>query len=200
MLEEGNDLNNDMNNLNPETPETPPPEESNNRAFFIVGGIFAVLILLTLACGAGYVFWLGPRLNAQKSSAQATVEAQNAQVVQQMTSTAEASLWTPTLPPTSTPTNTAIPTIPIASATPVVAMNTAVYTSTPTTDPATLIAMQTQLAAQLTSTAIVNGTHTPAMPTTGFFDQVGLPTLIVLTGALVVVIFLARSLRRAPLK
>ncbi len=84
-----------------ETPEAPPPEESNNRTFLIVGGIFAALIFLTLVCGAVYVLWLGPRLTSQRNAAQATIEAQNAQVVRQMTSTAEAALFTPTPLPTS---------------------------------------------------------------------------------------------------
>ncbi len=39
-----------------------------------------------------------------------------------------------------------------------------------------------------------------AMPRTGFFDQVGLPGLLILTLALIVVIFLARRLRNAPTK
>ena len=191
MLDEGNDLN-------VETPEAPPPEESNNRAFLIVGGIFAALILLTLVCGAGYVFWLGPRLSAQKNAAQATIQAGNALVVQQMTSTAKAALWTPTAPPTSTPTNTAIPVLPKPSATPVVALSSPTYTVT--SDTSTLVAMQTQLAVQMTSTAMANGTKAIGMPTTGFFDEVGLPSLVILTLALVAVIFLARRLRGAPAK
>jgi uncharacterized membrane protein YeiB len=199
MLDESNNLdNNDLNNM--ETPEAPPPEESNNRVFLIVGGIFAALILLTLVCGAGYVFWLSPRLNAQKNSAQATIQAGNAKVVQQMTSTAQAALWTPTSPPTFTPTitNTAIPVVVKASATPVVALSSPTYTVT--SDTSTLVAMQTQLAVQMTSTALAKGTPAAALATTGFFDEVGLPSLIVLTLALVAVIFLARRLRRAPAK
>jgi hypothetical protein len=191
MLDEGNDLN-------METPEAPPPEESNNRAFLIVGGIFAALIVLTLLCIAGYVLWLGPRLSAQKNAAQATIQAANALVVQQMTSTAQAALWTPTALPTSIPTNTAIPVLPKASATPVVALSSPTYTVT--SDTSTLVAMQTQLAIQMTSTAFAKGTRAIGMPSTGFFDEVGLPSLVILTLALVAVIFLARRLRRAPAK
>ena len=202
MLDENNNLdNNDLNNdLNMETPDAQPPEESNNRVFLIVGGIFAALILLTLVCGAGYVFWLGPRLSAQKNAAQATIQAGNAQVVQQMTSTAEAALWTPTSPPTFTPTNTStpIPAKATATSTPVVAVSSPTYTVT--SDTSTLVAMQTQLAAQMTSTALVKGTPAKALATTGFFDEVGLPSLVILTVALVAVIFLARRLRRAPAK
>jgi hypothetical protein len=194
MLEEGN-------NANLETPEAPPPEESNNRTFLIVGGIFAALIFLTLVCGAIYVLWLGPRLTSQRNAAQATIEAKNAQVIMQMTATAEVALYTPTSLPTIAPTETAIPAIiPVVSPTPVIAVATAIGIATPTTNPATLIAMQAQLSQQLTSTALALGTPGvgAAMPKTGFFDQVGLPSLVLLTLVLVVVIFLARRLRKAP--
>ena len=206
MLDESNNLeNNDFNNnFGEETPEAPPPEEKNNRTFLIVGGILAALILVTLVCVAGYIFWLGPRLSAQKSAAQATIQAGNALVVQQMTSTAQAALWTPTSKPTSTSTNTAIPVIPKATATPVVAVNVASPTYTVASDSATLVYLQTQLAVQMTSTAMAIATGTKATPsklaTTGFFDEVGLPSLIVLTLALIVVIFLARRLRSAPVR
>jgi hypothetical protein len=201
MLDEGNDtLSTDL-----ETPEEQPPEESNNRTFLIVGGIFAGLIFLALVCIAVYVLWLGPRLSSQKQNAQATIEAQNAQVAMQMTATADAALWTPTPLPSPTPTKTPIPTVkPVDSPTPVLAVNTPVPpTATPTTDPATLAAMQAQLAQQMTATAnamALVGTPAGAMPKTGFFDQVGLPTLGALTLVLLVVIFLARRMRRLPMK
>jgi len=118
MLDEGN-------NDNLETPEAQPPEESNNRTFLIVGGIIAALIFLTLVCGAIYVLYLGPRLTAQRNAAQATIEAGNAQVVQQMTSTALAALFTPTSKPTTKPTNTLVPAVvAVSSPTPVLAVST----------------------------------------------------------------------------
>ena len=202
MLDEGN-------NVTMETPEAPPPEESNNRTFLIVGGIFAALIFLTLVCGAIYALWYLPSRTAQQKATQAAVVAQNSKVVALMTSTAQAALWTPTSLPSLTPTttNTPISTIqPLNSPTLVIAA--AVGTDTPTTDPATLIAMQTQLSQQMTSTAmplalaLVSGTPVgvAAMPQTGFFDQVGLPGLVILTLALLAVIFLARRLRNSPSK
>jgi ABC-type antimicrobial peptide transport system permease subunit len=54
----------------------------------------------------------------------------------------------------------------------------------------------TGLAAIGTQTALAGG----GMPTTGFFDQVGLPTLIILALALIAVIFLARRMRKSPSK
>ena len=198
MLDEGN-------NANMETPEAPPPEESNNRTFLIVGGIFAALIFLTLVCGAVYALWYLPGRTASQRATQAAIKSVNAQVAAQMTSTAQAALWTPTSMPTEPPTNTAI--APLNNPTAVIAISTDTPTATPTTDPATLVAMETQLAAQMTATTIGNavsvGSGTPipgAMPRTGFFDQIGLPGLIVLTLALIVVIFLSRRLRNTPSK
>jgi hypothetical protein len=205
MLDEGDDTISTSPEL--ENPEAPPPEESNNRTFLIVGGIFAGLIFLTLVCIAVYVLWLGPRLSSNNKNAQATIEAQNAQVAMQMTATADAALWTPTPLPSLTPTKTPIPPTvkPVDSPTPVLAVSTvaATETATPTSDPATLAAMQAQLAQQMTATAqamAIVGTPAGAMPKTGFFDQVGLPTLGALTLVLLVVIFLARRMRRLPIK
>jgi hypothetical protein len=124
-----------------------------------------------------------------------------------MTSTAEAALFTPTMLPSPTPTNTPVPTntqvVLAESPTPVIAVGAAAETATPTSDPATLAAMQTQLAVQMTSTALLRGVEaTPAvgaMPKTGFFDQV-VPGLLILTLALIAVIFLARRLRKSSHK
>jgi hypothetical protein len=201
MLDEPNNFNDDMESeANNDLAEgEAPPEESSNRTFLIVGGILGGLILLTLVCVAVYIFYLGPRLSSSKNSAQATIQANNAIVVQQMTSTAEAALWTPTPEPSATPTNTSIPTLAAAAtSTPVVAVNTAVPTNTvAVAESATLSFLQTQLAVQLTTTAAFKGTTTKALAATGFFDEVGLPGLVILTVALVGVIFLARRLRGA---
>ena len=188
MLDEGTDLN-----VEPPAP----PEESSNRTFLVVGGIFAALIFLTLLCGAAWVLWLGPSLSSQQGPTKAYILTQNAQVIEQMTSTAEAALWTPTSQPTYTVTKSPVPVL--KTNTPVVAMSTPTATSTTTSDPATLAAMQTQLSQQMTSTAAAKGTRGiggEGMPTTGFFDQVALPGMIILALVLVAVIFLARRLRR----
>jgi hypothetical protein len=202
MLDEGNTPNLDTPENSENPGETPPPEQSNNRTFLIVGGIFAALIFLTLVCGAVYALWYLPSRTAQQKATQAAILAGNSQVVAQMTSTAQAALWTSTPLPTETLLSTLVSTnVPANSPTAVLALSTDTPTMTPTTDPATLAAMQTQLALQLASTSIANGTPAAgAMPQTGFFDQVGLPSLVVLTLALIVVIFLARCLRKAPTK
>jgi ABC-type antimicrobial peptide transport system permease subunit len=199
MLDENN------NPIMSNTPDATPPEEGSNRTFLIVGGIMAGLVFLTLVCMAVYFLVIAPRTTAQRSATQTAVSQANAQVIQQMTSTAEAALWTATSPPTplASPSPSPVPMTPTSSPTPVIAVNTA--TVTDTTDPATLIAMQTQLSGQMTATALAlatsSGLATPsAMPRTGFFDEIGLPGLIVLALALIAVIFLARRLRKAPAK
>lgn len=198
-------LDENSNPIMSNTPDAPPPEEGGNRTFLIVGGVMAGLVFLTLVCMAIYFLVIAPRNTAQRSATQTAVSQANAQVIQQMTSTAEAALWTPTSPPTplASPSPSPVPMTPTSSPTPVIAVNTA--TVTVTTDPATLIAMQTQLSGQMTSTALAlatsSGAATPStMPRTGFFDEIGLPGLILLALALIAVIFLARRMRKAPAK
>ena len=199
MLDENN------NPVMSDIPEAQPPEEKSNRTFLIVGGIMAGLVFLTLVCMAIYFLLILPRTTAQRSATQNAVSKANAQVIQQMTATAGAALWTATLPPTALPSPSAspVPPTPTLSPTPVIAVNTA--TVTETTDPATLNAMQTQLSFQMTSTALLvatsgGGAPTQTMPRTGFFDEIGIPGLVILAIALVAVIFLARRMRKAPVK
>lgn len=184
--------------LDTETPE-PQPEEKGNRTFLIVGGIFAGLIFITLVCAALYFLWIRPRAAATQASQDATAEAQRVEQAQAMTATALAAVFTPTSLPTAIPSKT--PTNTLAPA----ATDTLVVVLASPTAPAvvTLVVMdaaQTQLAGQMTQTAaalatIGAGGQGP-LPTTGFFDEVGLPLLAVVTVALLVVILIARQLRR----
>jgi len=151
-----------------------------------------------------YFLVLRPRSTAQGNATRAALGTENAQNIQKTTLTAQAALWTPTLQPTllPLPTSTSLSKTPTVNLTPVIALNSPAATAT--TDPATLIAMQTQLAFQMTSTtAAIVGTCSAGgqgMPRTGFFDEVGLPSMIILALALVAVIFLARHMRKSPAK
>ncbi len=194
MLDESNALNMDA-------PAPQPPEETGNRTFLIVGGIFAGLIFLTLVCMAVYFLVIAPRIASTQASQDATAEAQRLEQAQAMTATAEAALFTPTVLTSPIPTNTRTTTASAATQTLVVVVATPL--ESPVSDPATMAAMQTQLAGQMTQTAAVaQGTRAiggeSPLPQTGFFDEVGLPLLIVLTFALLVVIFIARRMRKAP--
>lgn len=168
--------------------ETPPTEgESNNRTFLIVGGILAAIVLLTLICMAVYVVMTLPGRQAQRAAEQTAIATQNLGLQMAMTATADAALWTPTLPPTATPE----PPTP----TPVVAMPS----ESPTPDTLPL----TQTMAYLRTQVEINRltpTGTLGLPRSGFADEVGLPGLFIAALALVVVIFLARRLRSVPVK
>lgn len=212
MLDEGNDLN-------LETTDTP-PEEKGNKTFLIVGGIMAGLVFLTLICMAIYLFAIRPTQTKNADATKTAVALFNQQEIGSHTETAEAALWSPTPEPTFTftPSKTTAPATPTVSNTPVLVEDTTLAAETPQTDPATLEAMQTELSLQMTSTGAastdaasagaasagtraIGGEGTPSgMPATGFFDEVGLPMLAILTLALLVVIFLARRLRHSPAK
>jgi membrane-bound lytic murein transglycosylase B len=167
--------------------EAPPPEESSNRTFLIAAGILGGIVLLSIACLAGYALLILPGQNASRQQAAAAQLTQNAQVAAALTATAQA---------ISFPTATATPSL---TPTPVVAQSSATSTpSTVTPDPATAT-----VAAALTQAALAQLTSVPtstALPGTGIADEYGAPGLVVLGMALIAVIFLARRLRATPTK
>ena len=162
--------------------DAPPPEESSNRTFLIAAGILGGIVLLSIACLAGYALLILPSQRTTQQQASTAQAAQNLQVAQALTSTAQA-LVLPTETVTPPPTQT-----------PVIAQATATTVPpTDTPDPATAT-----VAAALTQAAQAQLTHIPtstALPGTGLADQYGAPGLVVLGMALVGVIFLARRLR-----
>jgi cytoskeletal protein RodZ len=189
MLEESN-------TLNTETPE-PQPEEKGNRTFLIIGGIFAGLIFLTLVGAAVYFMLIRPRSQAAQTAQEATLSAQRLEQSQALTATAEAAQAASSLSsPMPTHTQTSMP---AATDTPVVVVSTSL--APPISDPATLAALQTQLSGQMTQTMGLLVTSqaggTGPLPTTGFFDEVGLPLMVVITFALVGVIMIARRMRKS---
>jgi hypothetical protein len=165
--------------------DAPPPEESSNRTFLIAAGILGGIVLLSLACLAGYVLLYRPSQVAQQSQAATAQAVQNAQVAAALTATSQAMSHpspTATLPPTQTP---------------VAAQPTAIL-ATATIDPATAT-----VAAALTEAALAQLTQYPtstALPGTGVADQYGAPGLVIMGMALIAVIFLARRLRATPTK
>jgi hypothetical protein len=160
-----------------------PPEESSNRTFLIAAGILGGIVLLSIACLAGYALLIVPQ---QRQAAQQAADAratQDAQINSALTATFQAAIL---------PTASVTP-----SQTPVVAQATTTGTAaTQTPDPATAT-----VAAALTQAAIAQLTIVPtstALPGTGFADEYGLPGLVVMALAFVVVIMLARRMRSAP--
>ncbi len=165
--------------------DAPPPEEASNRTFLIAAGILGGVVLLALACLAGYVLLFRPSQLAQQQQAATAQALQNAQVADALTATSEAMIQpSPTVTPP--PTATAV----VAQATPIPA--------TSTRDPATAT-----VAAALTQAALVQLTTFPtatALPGTGLADEYGAPGLVIMGMALIAVIFLARRLRAVPSK
>jgi hypothetical protein len=170
-----------------------PEESSNNRTFMIAVGILAGIILISVACLVG-VYLFGRSGNSQKAAATANAnvtETAVAFISQALTSTSEALVILPTT--TSTPVPTAV---------------VSVATATTTPDPAlavggagTSVAATATVGAALTQAAIAQQTivvTTTALPKTGIADEYGLPGLVVMALAFVIVILLARRLRVAP--
>ena len=168
--------------------EEQPAEESSNRNFFIIAGILVGIVCLSVAGLGFYALRVLPQQSNARAVQEQTLVAQDVQVGQTLTQIAlfDALSQTPqptaTLPPTNTP--------PIQQASAAAAAST----SDPQT--ATVAAALTQAAqAQLTVTFLPTST---ALPTSGFADEAGLPGLVAMAIALVVVILLARRLRAAP--
>jgi len=175
--------------------DTPPPAEASNRTFLLVAGILGAILILSLILMAVYAMVVVPNRRAAQNTQVAEINAQNTEVALASALTAEAQSWTAT----PTITNTPLPITATATSTPVIA---------PTDTPAAAIAQDEEREAQLTSTMAALFTQqasnlltvtpiTTELPETGFADDVGIPGLITLAAALIIIIFLTRRLRTA---
>ncbi len=175
--------------------EAPLPEESNNnRTFLVAVGILGGIILISIACLVG-VYLFGSRGNntaaqqAAAANATLTAEAANSFINEALTATFQASILPTT---TSTPVPTAVVNVATVTETPDPAL--ALGIGTPAAATATVgAALTLAAAAQLTIVPT-----TTALPKTGFVDDLGVPGLVVMALAFVIVILLARRLRIAP--
>lgn len=178
-----------MSNFNDDVTfeDSNPPEESSNRTFLFAAGGLGLLVLLALLClGAYVIFSMNNNQTAEQTAiAQATQQAATIQAGLTQTAVAQAltatSGVTATLPPTNTP---------------VVAQVS--VTVSPSANPATAT-----VGAAFTQIAVSTQTFIPtstALPNTGFADEVGIPGMFLASLALVVVIFLVRRLRAAPVR
>ena len=179
-----------------EAAEEQPEEESGNRTFIIIAAVMGLIMLLILGCIA-VIAWqsLGPSRDAQQTQVAAVTATDQAQKTivafgVEQTSAAATQKAIPTktpVPPSPTPapTNTSVVARPAGPT----------ATQLGAVDPrtATVAALFTQ-AAEAQKTVIATST---ALPDSGFADDVGLPGLVGLAVALVVVVFLARRLRLA---
>jgi len=175
-----------------------PEESNNNRTFMIAVGILGGIIFLSVACLVGvYLFGLRNKSTASTGDTTATAAAAQTFIIQALTATASAAIVPTT---TASPVPTAVVSVPTMTNTPDPAIATAAAGGaggTPAAATATVGAALTKAAAaQLTvfptTTALV------VMPNSGFADDIGLPGLVVMALAFVIVILLARRLRIAP--
>jgi hypothetical protein len=192
----------------PETDGDLPEESSNNRTFMIAVGILGGLILISVAClGAVYLFSSRGANTAEAavaaSNATQTEVAKQVTIKQALTATALAAQPTATLSPTPTVTPPIAP--PSPTGTPDIVMTTAAGGSVGTTapDPSTQAAATATVAAALTKAADAQKTVTMIpIPTrlagTGFADEYGIPGLVVMALAFIIVILFARRLRASP--
>ena len=183
--------------------EAPLPEESNNnRTFMIAVGILGGIILISVAClGAVYVFskqnaaTTKSQSNEAALAATATVNAANTFIAQALTATATAAILpttTSTRPPTATP-----PVAPVSPTSTFDPSNPIGLAGTQVAATATVGAAYTQAALASKFTAVPT---TTALAGTGIADEYGLPGLVVMALAFVIVILFARRLRIAPEK
>jgi hypothetical protein len=178
--------------------EAPLPEESNNnRTFMIAVGILGGIILISVACLGGLFVYNRSRNATQEANAvniaNQTATAVKATVDAALTSTVAANIL-----PTTTMTPPPTATRPVAPQS----------TITTTPDPAnpvglagTQAAATATVGAAYTQAAVAQLTVVPtttALAGTGFADEYGLPGLVVMALALVIVILFARRLRSAP--
>lgn len=196
----------DENNYEMPAEEEDLPEESNNnRTFMIAVGILGGLILISVAClGAVYLFGSQGKNTAQQADAanatQTAVAALNI-MRQSLTATFQASIL-PTATLSPTPTSTPPVSLPSPTTTPDPGIATALGDGPGTQAAATsTVAVALTQAESAIQTAAAIPSRTPAaLAGTGIADEYGLPGLVVMTLAFILVILFARRLRVAPVR
>jgi len=177
--------------------EAPLPEESNNnRTFMIAAGILGGIILMSVAClGVVYMVSRQNPATAQQADVSAATT-QTAIAVQAVIDQSLTATFVAAIKPTTTSTVPPTPTPPVAPASPTSTPNPAMgLVGTQAAATATVGAAYTQAALAASFTVVPT---TTALAGTGFADEYGLPGLVVMTLAFVIVILFARRLRTAP--
>ena len=173
-----------------------PEESNNNRTFLIAAGILGGIILISIACLVG-VYLFTQNSNAQIDQ-QAFAATETAQVASNFINDALTATFQASILPTATEPPSATPVVNVATVTQTVDPNatSAANAGTPAAATATVGAALTQAAiAQLTIVPT-----TTALPKTGFVEDVGVPGLVVMALAFIIVILMARRLRAVPVR
>ncbi|MBI5955285.1 MAG: hypothetical protein HY865_26815 [Chloroflexi bacterium] len=177
--------------------EAPLPEESNNnRTFLIAAGILGGIILMSVACLFGVYVYTRNR-NASQQQAALDAANQTATAVQATVDIALTATFQANILPTTTVTPSPTFTPPVAPPSPTSTPNLAAplgLAGTQAAATATVGAAYTQAALALSFTPMPT---TTALAGTGFADEYGLPGLVVMALAFVIVILFARRLRTA---
>lgn len=178
----------------------PLPEESSNRTFIIAAAGIGGLLVLSMICLGVYALVIAPRQQEARIAQLTEVPQENTQTALGLTQTAQAGQATATTAPSDTPEPSATPTVTPSPTEVVVIPTETQFTTLSTVAPQTATA-----AAQATAQAVAGGggaTPTPsrtptatALPATGFADEAGLPTLLLVGAALVAILIVVRRLR-----
>ncbi len=197
--------------------QEPPQKPQNNKTFMIIVGVLGAVILLALIAAAAYAMLILPGQNAAKQNLAIQVNAQNTATVMAATSaamTAVAPTDTPeptaTLEPTSAPEPTATPepkSVDVESETTVVAAADGTPLDENQAMTATVSALLTQASGIKPDDSSTTATVDPAafdaaatataLPTTGFADEVGIPSMVGLGLLCIVAIIVTRQARLA---
>jgi len=177
--------------------DAPLPEDSNNnRTFLIAVGILGGIILISIACLVGFYLFGSQNQPAHQAddAATQTALANTLFIDQALTATANASIL-----PTATLEPTATSVVSFATATGTLDPNATAVSALE--DPGTPAAATATVGAALTQAAVAQLTIVPtttALPNTGFIDDYGVPGLVAMSLAFIIVILLARKLRAVP--
>lgn len=175
-----------------------PEESNNNRTFLIAAGILGGIILISIACLVGV--YLYTRNASQQTAVQAAAITQTAAVANNFINDALTATANAVILPTSTEPPTSTPVVNVATVTPTIDPNASpsaiAGVGTPAAATATVGAALTQAAiAQLTIVPT-----TTALPKTGFVEDFGIPGMVVMALAFIIVILMARRLRAVPVR
>lgn len=175
-----------------------PEESNNNRTFLIAAGILGGIILISIACLVGV--YLYTRSASQQTAAQSAAITQTAAVANNFINDALTSTANAVILPTSTEPPTSTPVVNVATVTPTFDPNA---TSAVVAGVGTPAAATATVGAALTQAAIAQLTIVPtttALPKTGFVEDFGIPGMVVMALAFIIVILMARRLRAAPVR
>jgi hypothetical protein len=186
-----------------ETP--PPPRGQSNRTFVLIAGILGAVILIAVVAMAAFALLVLPGRNAQKAEAAAKMNAMNTATVMAATSSAMTAMAPtatplPTETPTPEPTFTPMPTDVPPTATEELAVGGGMTEDMAMT--ATVSALLTQAAGgkadAVTDGAVLDpDVEATALPTAGFADGMGIPSLVGLGVLFIGLILITRQLRSA---